>query len=317
MRTKYQKGLAMLLTLVIVGIMVGLAECLQEKEILFPEITALAVGTLLAPKLSWQTSRTKMLLLIGECSLCGLGLSCLPIGSVAIKMIVGFAFCQVVLSFSKTSFAPMISAMVLPILMETKSWIYPLSAISLTVVIMIGEWLYHYLTKTTRMTYTPIKWQGKDESIAIIKRCVIASILIGICLPLKMKFCVAPPILVAFTEFTRCQCPARKKPIKVVAVIFGCALMGALSRFFLCEYGQLPMTMAALVASMGMIIVLEQTKLYLPPAGALTLLAMLIPREMLVVYPFYVGIGTALLMVSALCFFKDKKQQEKVEKQVA
>lgn len=35
-------------TLLLVGIMVGVAELLNEKEIIFPEITALAVGYMVA-----------------------------------------------------------------------------------------------------------------------------------------------------------------------------------------------------------------------------------------------------------------------------
>lgn len=37
-------------TLLLVGLMVGIAELLNEKEIIFPEITALAVGYMVAKR---------------------------------------------------------------------------------------------------------------------------------------------------------------------------------------------------------------------------------------------------------------------------
>lgn len=39
----------------------------------------------------------------------------------------------------------------------------------------------------------------KDDNL---KRKTISTLLAIICIPLQAKFCVAPPILVAFTEFT-------------------------------------------------------------------------------------------------------------------
>lgn len=43
-------------TLLLVGLMVGIAELLNEKEIIFPEITALAVGYMVAQKRSWKVN---------------------------------------------------------------------------------------------------------------------------------------------------------------------------------------------------------------------------------------------------------------------
>ena len=52
--------------------MVGVSELLGEKEIIFPEITALTVGAIAAPKHSWKVSRARMILLIAVCSVIGI-----------------------------------------------------------------------------------------------------------------------------------------------------------------------------------------------------------------------------------------------------
>lgn len=57
--------------IIVVAAMVMAAELLHEKEIIFPEITALATGALVAPKRSWQTNRLLMVALIAVCSVTG------------------------------------------------------------------------------------------------------------------------------------------------------------------------------------------------------------------------------------------------------
>ena len=81
-------------TLLLVGLMVGIAELLNEKEIIFPEITALAVGYMVAQKRSWKVNGKRMLLLITICATVGVlivrysGLTLFP------QMIIAFFFAQ-------------------------------------------------------------------------------------------------------------------------------------------------------------------------------------------------------------------------------
>ena len=46
-----------IMTIALVAAMVGVAELLGEKEIIFPEITALAIGAWIAPQQVWRTNR--------------------------------------------------------------------------------------------------------------------------------------------------------------------------------------------------------------------------------------------------------------------
>ena len=45
------------LTVIVIAIMIAASEVLGEREIIFPEIAAIAVGMLLAPRRPWQTTR--------------------------------------------------------------------------------------------------------------------------------------------------------------------------------------------------------------------------------------------------------------------
>ena len=124
-------------TLIIVILMVGAAQITVEKEIIFPEITAIVVGMLLAPKRSWQTSKLRILILITICAISGvLIVLFLPVTK-PVQMTFAFAVCQIIFLFSRTTFAPLISAMVLPVMLGTENIIYIIAAIVLTILAML------------------------------------------------------------------------------------------------------------------------------------------------------------------------------------
>ena len=103
---------------------------------------------------------------------------------------------------------------------------------------------------------------------------VISYVAIGI----GCRFMIAPPLLVAFTEFSKKESGARKIPVKVVAAIGLCAFVGTLCRYFIVMELQFPLTVAAVAAAIGMIVILTGLKAFVPPAGALCILPMLIPE---------------------------------------
>jgi len=64
----WKKYLPDVITLILVTGMVAAAEILGEKEIIFPEITALAVGYMVSEKRSWMVNSLRMLVLITGCA---------------------------------------------------------------------------------------------------------------------------------------------------------------------------------------------------------------------------------------------------------
>lgn len=133
---KHHDLIKTLLTVIITASMVAAAELTGEKEIIFPEIMALATGALVAPKRSWQVNPSKMIALIASCSVAGVLISSyLPCATWA-KALIAFAACQMALPFTATTFAPLVSAMVLPVILGATSWIYPISSTVLTALIV-------------------------------------------------------------------------------------------------------------------------------------------------------------------------------------
>lgn len=295
-------------TIFVVFVMVGLSELFEEKEIVFPEITALMIGLAVSPKRSWQTSRIRLIFLILICSLLGIFFVRYVSFPLPVNITIAFGICQLILYYSRTSFAPLISAAILPILMGTTSIIYPICAVSFTLLALLCEYILTKLNIRPKEVYTPTPLPKFNDFNSIIVCILTIAVLSPIVIQLGYRFCIAPPLLVAFTEFCRPACNARKHPFKSVIIIFLCGLAGTLCRYVLVGLLCLPLTLAAVAATIFMLIIVNWSKCYLPPAGALTILPMIIPYDCILTYPLQILIGVSLFMLISIFLNKVRRQ---------
>ena len=297
-----KNALPYVLTLILVGIMTFVAEILGEGEIIFPEITALAIGYMVTQKQGWKVNDSRMIALIAICAVAGvLTVRYIKVG-LYLEILIAFVFAQILFMFSGTTFAPMISAIVLPVMMQTESFIYPIAAFLLTIAVVLFRRFLLKVKIRDKEDFQSVNLHAKSDT-AVRTICVAVvgffAILSG------FKFAIAPPLLVAFTEFSRPKNKARNKPVKTVLLITVCAFVGAVSRYVLNMTLGLPLTVAALTATAIMLVIVYCTKMYIPPAGALTILSMIIPSESVLLYPLQILVGTAVIMlISRLLFMK-------------
>lgn len=139
-------------------------------------------------------------------------------------------------------------------------------------------------------------------------RTAFAALLIPAAIKAGISLAIAPPLLVAYTEFSRVrkwdknpknEIESVKHPFITVGLITLCAVIGSYTRLLLTETLGLPLTLSAFVAAVLMLILLNRTGRFVPPAGALTILAVLIPSDKLVFYPVQVFTGISVLMLAA------------------
>ena len=288
------------------AVMVGAAGLLGEKEIIFPEITALTVGAVAAPKQSWRVSRVRMVLLIAVCSVLGILIVRLSPLPKAANLAGAYLICQALYLFSGTSFAPMISAAALPVLMDTETVIYPVSAVTMTALTVLAQYILEKVGLYEHEDFTPLPRPERFGILSVAVRTAFAALLAFPLIHFGMSFCIAPPLLVAFTEFSDPASGARKKPLKTVLIIAACALSGALFRRSLCTLLGLPLTLAAVFAVLAALAIMRLAGQFIPPAGALAVLPMIIPQETLLIYPLEILAGASVFMLAALCFRKRK-----------
>ena len=295
------------MVLLIIAAMVGAAEVFHQHEIIFPEITAIAVGALMAPKMSWNTSRIRILVFIMICALLGVGIVIFVPGPVWFKVTLAYGIAEVVYLCSGTSFAPMISAIALPVLLGTESAVYPIAAFLLTTLILGCHVILEKAKIKPSVLFLPVKVE-KQDWLDAVKRLLLVAFAAWLALLLDCRFAIAPPLLVAFTEFSKRSSGARKMPVKVVSAIALCGLAGALCRYFIVLALHLPLTLAAILAGIFMILILTKLNVFVPPAGALCILPMLIPETAVIGYPLQILAGAALFMVLSLTAFKTDTQ---------
>ncbi len=289
--------------------MVGASELIGEKEIIFPEITALTVGALAAPKQSWRVSRIRMIILIALCSVIGILIVRFSPLPKLVNLVGAFLICQVIYLLSRTNFSPMISAAALPVLMDTESIIYPISAVSMTILTVLAQLLLERLGEYEAEKFTPLPPPDRFAWLSAIFRTVAAAVLAFPPIHFGYNFCIAPPLLVAFTEFSNPASKARKKPLKTVFIITGCALCGASFRLLFCVLLNLPLTLAAVLSVTAALIIMKLAGQYIPPAGALAVLPMIIPASALLIYPSEIFAGATVFMGISLCFRKRKTEK--------
>ena len=284
------------LTVTVIAVMIAASELFGEREIIFPEIAAIAVRMLLALRRPWQTSRARVLVLITLSAVVGLAVSVLLPLPLWEKMCVAFLLAQVLLIFGGTSFAPLISAAVLPVMLGTESLVYLIAAVSLTALVLLVSFVLERLGLRAPEPYRPVHPPEGRGWGRVMLRCLLGCVCIALAVTLRLRYMAAPPMLVAFTEFMNPVSRAKEQPVKAVALIALCAAAGAISRLALTVALGLPLTVSAIAAGVILLWLLREFGMLLPPAAALTVLAMLIPQSDLIVYPVEILAGVAVLM---------------------
>lgn len=191
-----------LCVVLIAAVMAGAAELTGEREIIFPEIAALAVGCFIAPKMVWRTSYIRMIVCVSLCAVAGVGIVKFIPSVLWLQVTLAYIVGQVILFFSGTSFAPMISAIALPVLLQTESAVYPVSAFLLTSATVLIRIMLEKAGIKDANVYEPqprLRQRLKSSAADMAVRSAAAGVGAFLCISAGMKFCIAPPLLVGLT----------------------------------------------------------------------------------------------------------------------
>lgn len=309
MKTKFS-FIPYILTLIMVTSMVACATSLDEPEIIFPEITALTIGCWLAPQQIWKTSPIRFIALILIYSLLGVIMVKYIELPLYIKIISAFFMSLVGLHLSHTTFSPLISACILPIMMGTESWIYPIAA---TTMACFVTWIQkvlehqHYIKK--RVYHS--SQVEKDSLFLGIKRLIIVALLLALALYIGYPLLIAPPLIVAFVELSGPHIHLKKQiPQLFLSTVF-MACIGAYARyFFIIKFGFSTILTVAMVTCILLLLILL-THIAFPPMGAITILPFIIDAELLPIYPLLIGTGFIILSLFALIISYQRKPHKK------
>ncbi|MBQ5338425.1 MAG: hypothetical protein J6Z40_04590 [Oscillospiraceae bacterium] len=297
-----KKHLPLLLTLLLIGGMTAAAEYLHNREIIFPEIAAIAAGALLTPKRAWNTDSKRIFLSISVCAVLGVLISRLcPFGT-APQMCLAFLIAQLLFFYSRTTFAPMISAIVLPVLLHTESSVYIAAAIILTALILLCRKLLIRLHILSDTPFEKLPVPDQNAYRNLLRGTVIGCGWILLSQTMHLPFLAAPPLLVAFTEFRKPDAVSRREPLRVILLLTACAASGALLRILLCVRLGAPLWLSAMLTMLAVYALMQGFRLTIPPAAAIAVLSDLVPQEALPHFPAQIACGIAGLVLLSFAF---------------
>lgn len=279
--------------------MVQIAEVTSEKQIIFPEIAAISAGLLAAPVMPWNTSKPRVFAGVVLCALVGSAIVHFVPLPVFLQISAAYALAQLVYLYSGTTFAPMISAMMLPVLLQDASNVYLLSAAGFTLAVVLFELVFEKTGVKARKEFVKEELPDCGCLLAFFKRTAAASAVMTFFLAFGFKYALAPPLLVVFTELSRKDSPAGKRPVKAVMLTAACAAGGALCRLLLNMQLGIPTSLAAAAACVFFIAVMEASGMFFPPAAALSILPFLISQSEVTAYPFQIFVGAVVWVALA------------------
>jgi len=300
------------LSIVLVITMCIISGYAGEKEVIFPEISALAIGAWIMEKPAWGNKNFHFWMSPTIAALTGLVITrFLPYSP--FFMIAG-AFVLVVLQLKiiSSEVTPSFSAAILPILTHTQSWYYPLSVCILTGIIVCGKKLIDnsYKEKGTSTRFLEsLKEREKvnltrEELINWIKLLISIMLVSAVALYFHWNYIIAPPLIVAFVELSKPKGTLHSKAGLVFISLVLAAFSGVLWLYLIYYLLHWPVWISAALSMGCIFIIFHFLQFTLPPAAAITLLPMIIPFENLYIYPWHILVGSAIFLLINLSWFK-------------
>ena len=268
-------------------LMVFSADLAGEKELIFPEILALATGAWLAPRCPWKTGVWGIWFLPTVAACLGLALcrSALP---TPLALSLAFLAVTLLLTAARSTLAPAISAAMLPLILGSTSWLYPLSVCVLTAVVALGSGLFG----SGQTSPAPTR---RDEFWFWLRLLPVVALAAWLAIASAAPFVLAPPLVVLFSESARPQSRIRRESLRVLGLVVCTATSGALCRFAALSL-DLPDWYAAGGATLAVFGWFWGFRMALPPAAALALLPLLLAPADLLWYPVQVSIGAGCFL---------------------
>ncbi len=287
-------------------VMIAIAELSGQKEIIFPEICALTVGAWISEQQPWNCNKRKMFFLVSIASLFGM-LVAKYMGNLPLifQVCSCFAFTGIVLSLTRTTLIPIISACILPVYLGTKTWVYPISVTVMALIIIIAQWLMEKYHLKPKNHYVPCDFHWKTQLIKWVKLLGVFSILALVPFEKHQIYFLAPPLIVTFTEFSNAKSPLRGKPFHVIGLMTLASAVGCFLREFLNIYLHFPLTICAVLSCCILFFTFDRVKTLFPPAGAILLIPLILPKNVLNILPIEVFIGATVLVFTAKLLFRE------------
>jgi hypothetical protein len=301
-----------LMAILLVVIMFAVAGQYNQKEIIFPEISALALGAWVMERSPWRSSNFNFWLSPTLAALTGIIIMRSFPYSPFFMIAGAFTIVALQMKVLRSDVLPSLSAAILPIITRADSWYYPLSVCLLTGTIAMGRHISAYYCHGESSINTK-NLSGSEESgnygamnalVHWSKLLIGISIVSAIALESHRVFMVAPPLIVAFAELSKPNGSLRKQSFKIMILLSFAAFIGVFWLEIICHVLQWPIWVFACLSLTSVFLFYHYLRLPFPPAAAIALLPAIIPSESLWSYPLHVSLGSAAFIAISMLWFR-------------
>ena len=223
--------------------MVGLAEWTGEKEILFPEMTALIVGLLIIDKRVWNVSRWQIILLMSLGAVAGICIVRYSPLYYVINLCLAFAFAGACLLMSRATLIPLISACVLPVLLHTESVIYPIAVFSMSTIVVAVQIIMERCGIRSRIPENSSVKPGKRELFRWFSLLCFVGLISMFAVSTDYPYMILPPLMVTFAEMVNSKAGFKNRPTQVFLFLTTAATLGTVFQLVGYHYLHLPETL--------------------------------------------------------------------------
>lgn len=288
--------------------MFGFAALLNNMEIIFPEILALAVGAWVAKRCPWESRRANLMLSPTLAAFTGMALLKFFPYRPLFLICIAFLLVVVELQLLQSDVFPAISAAILPIIVHADSWLYPVSVGILTSIVLLGKIVLDRQDLGAEEKFPEFwsdpnhagdsnRWSYWSKVFVVVALIAVAAVY------LDAIYLLAPPLIVVFIELTQPNSALWHKPFRVLLLISLAAFSGVFWLLVTVELFNLPFWLFGIFAVSWMFLLYHWFEMYLPPAAALTLLPVIVQSEKLWLYPFQVTVGCLIFVLIARGLF--------------
>ena len=296
----------------VVAAMVAAAEILGIEDIIFPEAAALTIGFWTAPVCPWRVGAKQGVAMMVTAGLLGYGISAWLPAPLMVKIAVGYACGAALIVVSHSSLYPVFSAVMLPVILGVDTPVYCLAVAVLAAVILLPAGAMHGdadAVQTKRDDALPVRAQVCRFGLLLVFVLVLAAL--G--WQLNRLMLIAPPLIVGAAGVVDNPKPIPLMTlVKILILCAAAAVFGSGCRLVLTETMGIAAWISAAAAFALVLLLAWRWGLWFPPAGAVTLLAYLVPAKGLSTYFLWIALGAAALGASAVAVrLITKKQTDK------
>ena len=291
----------------IVSAMTLVADLCGRHEIFFPEILALAMGCFVMARRPWNVTPARLFLTMTIGAWLGWGLLQVEPIPLAARMVLGFFLCGGWLHLAGTNMVPMLSACLLPLMLGRAGLLYPISISVLTLLLLLVE---RRLLLRGVGEDRPYEKPSRDWRRFLVRWSLLTLLLAVLLIPAVLAggFWAVPPLVVGFTAFADQKRPARRQFLRGVAVFAIAALLGAAGAWTASTWPVVPRWAVTGALSCVFLCLCRGMGYFLPPSGAVLLLAFLMPRERLWLYACQVPAGALVFLAAGRLFSRAEER---------